>query len=94
MHPEVQQPVSEFGRVDLDNPEDDSGHADEDETEEPPPEDQEHLVVDDVQGEDAEGVDVGLLPSCHPSLITNSTLFCWLLKIKVRCEKSAPSTNA
>ena len=62
MHPEVQQPVSEFGRVDLDNPEDDSGHADEDETEEPPPEDQEHLVVDDVQGQDAEGVNVGLLP--------------------------------
>ena len=62
MHPEVQQPVSEFGRVDLDNPEEDSGQTDEDEAEEPPPENQEHLVVDDVQGQDAEGVDVGLLP--------------------------------
>ena len=62
VHPEVQQPVSEFGRVDLDNPEDDSGQTDEDEAEEPPPENQEHLVVDNVQGRDAEGVDVGLLP--------------------------------
>ena len=60
VHPEVQQAKPQLGRVDLDYSEEDPADSHEDEYEKPPPENKEHFVVDDVEREDAEGVDVGL----------------------------------
>ncbi len=63
MHPQVEHVEAEAVRVELDDPEEEARAADEEEEEEPPPDDQEHLVVDDVQGEDADGVDGLLTPA-------------------------------
>jgi hypothetical protein len=61
VHPQVDHVEPEPERVHLHDPEDDSAKAEKEEDEEPPPEDEEDFVVDDVEREDADGVDVALL---------------------------------
>ena len=58
---EVHHVEPELDRVDLDDPEDHPPDPEEDEEEEPEPDDEEDLVVDDVEGEHADGVDRLLL---------------------------------
>ena len=63
VHSEVEHVEPEPDWSHLDHPEDQSGETQKDEDQEPPPDHQEHLVIDDVQGQDADGVYVLLFPT-------------------------------